>query len=74
MIQSSDASFPLEFASVSLEYLLDALQLLHNPILFRGQTVLGHIIPIKVMDYPIKAVSGLSFKIKVKRRTRSFAI
>ena len=66
MIQSSNALFLLEFVSVSLEYLLGELQLRHNPILFRGQTVLGHIIPIKVMDYPIKAVSGLSFKIKAK--------
>ena len=66
MIQSSNALFLLEFVSVSLEYLLDELQLRHNPILFRGQTVLGHIIQIKVMDYPIKAVSGLSFKIKAK--------
>ena len=66
MIQSSNALFLLEFVSVSLEYLLDELQLRHNPILFWGQTVLGHIIPIKVMGYPIKAVSGLSFKIKAK--------
>ena len=66
MIQSSNALFLLEFVSVSLEYLLDELQLRHNPILFQGQTVLGHIIPIKVMGYPIKAVSGLSFKIKAK--------
>ena len=66
MIQSSGALFLLEFVSVSLEYLLDELQLRHNPILFRGHTIFGHIIPIKVMDYPIKAVSGLSFKIKAK--------
>ena len=59
MIQSSDALFLLEFASISLGYLLDALQLRHILILFRGHAISGHMIPTKVMDYPIKAVSRL---------------
>ena len=50
MILSLDALFLLEFVLVSLEYLLDELQLRHTLILVRVDVISGPLIPTKARE------------------------